>query len=170
MTVPVLVAGHATLRRLAPSDAGAIVTHLNDHQVSQWLTMVPYPYGRADADWFLTDFLRRADTGPHWAIDAGYGLIGVISVKPDLGYWLGRAFHGRGIMSAAARAVVTWHFERSDDALVSGHHMGNRPSRSILVRLGFVDTHIDCNVPRLSGDPVDCQRMQLDRARWDSLQ
>lgn len=170
MIVPVLEAGAVILRPLGAGDAEAIVTQIGDREVSRWLTMVPHPYTRADADWFLTEFLGDPANALHWAIDDGTGLIGAIGLKPDLGYWLARSYHGRGIMTAAARVVVDWHFARSDETLLSGYHLGNGRSRAVLTRLGFVPTRIERDVPRASGAPVDIQRLELSRAGWAAAQ
>ena len=39
-----------TLRHPVEADAPALVTQLNDYEVAKWLSQVPYPYTRTDAD------------------------------------------------------------------------------------------------------------------------
>ena len=154
-----------TLRPLAPRDDAAIVAALADWDVVRWLTAVPWPYTPADAIHFRT--IVAADPAhPHWAIDAGDGLIGVISVKPDLGYWLAPAHHRRGYMSEAAQAVVTAAFAAGHRMLVSGHLPGNVPSRRLLSSLGFTDTHLTTALHRGSGETVPLQRMTLTAEDW----
>jgi len=101
-----------------------------------------------------------------WAIDDGSGLIGGVSVVPELGYWLDPRHHGKGAMTEAATAACHWYFSQSDANLTSGYHLGNGPSQAVLRKLGFVYTHIDRAVETARGDHVDIQRMALSQADW----
>lgn len=83
MKVPILRTSDLILRPLVLTDASAISDALADWNVVQWLSAVPYPYAKKDAEYFITDIALN-DT--IWAIDDGTGLIGVIGVKPGLGY------------------------------------------------------------------------------------
>ena len=154
-----------TLRPLTPRDDAAIVAALADRHVVRWLTAVPWPYTIDDAVHFRT-VIAADPAHPHWAIDAGTGLIGVISVKPDLGYWLAPAHHRKGYMTEAAEAVVTAAFAAGQQALVSGHLPGNAPSRRLLLSLGFADTHLTTALHRGSGETVPLQRMVLTAREW----
>ena len=164
--IPVILrTARLTLRPLTPQDDAAIVAALADWDVVRWLTAVLWPYTRGDAAHYRT--VIAADPGhPHWAIDAGDGLVGVISVTPDLGYWLAPAHHAKGIMTEAACAVVAAAFAAGVDHLVSGHLPGNVPSRRLLQRLGFTDTHLTTAHHRASGETVPLQRMVLTAATW----
>ncbi|MEZ5912112.1 MAG: GNAT family N-acetyltransferase [Paracoccaceae bacterium] len=165
MTLPVLQTGRLRLRPLQSGDIPALMEGLNDWEVTRWLTAVPFPYTQADGACFLENC--AADPAQaHFAIDAGAGLIGVISVKPDLGYWLNRSWHGKGVMSEAARAVVGWYFGHSAEPLISGHYPGNAASRAVLGKLGFRDTHSEIAVQRATQKSVTIQRMTLDRESW----
>ena len=93
MTVPVLQTSDLTLRPLELTDASAITLDIANWDVSQWLSAVPYPYTIDDAEYFITQIVLK-DT--IWAIDNETGLIVVIGVKPDLGYWLRSDLHGKG--------------------------------------------------------------------------
>lgn len=168
VTVPTLQTARLTLRPLAWSDRAAITDALNNWDITRWLSQVPFPYTLADADQFI-DMAQRSPDDAHWAIDQGAGLIGVISVKPDLGYWLDQAHHGQGVMTEAARAVVTWYFTDHPGPVISGHFVGNAASRAILTRLGFTDTHIETVTPVGADAPVTLQRVVLTRAAWDRV-
>ncbi|RYH03102.1 N-acetyltransferase [Salipiger sp. IMCC34102] len=54
---PRLSTARLTLRPVVPADAPAIVAALSDWEVTRWLTLVPFPYTRADAD----GWIGRAD-------------------------------------------------------------------------------------------------------------
>ncbi|PYE86141.1 GNAT family N-acetyltransferase [Pseudoroseicyclus aestuarii] len=158
---PRLTTARLVLRGLEARDAPAIQEGLSDWEVARWLSAPPWPYGREDADWFI----HEAE-GQHYAIDAGEGLIGVISVKPDLGYWLRRDHHGRGLMSEAAEAAVQAYFETTQEPLVSGHFEGNAASRRVLTKLGFRDTAPEVTFARPLGQDVTVQRMRLTADDW----
>ena len=163
MTGPTLRTARLNLRPVVEADAPAIVDALNVFDVAKWLTAPPYPYTHEDAVYFIKNVV------PHeviWAIEMDGRMIGSIGCKPDLGYWLDQRFHGQGIMSEAARAVVAWYFGHHDEDLVSGHFMGNIGSRTILRGLGFTDTHSEDVVPPATGQSVKLQRMKLTREQW----
>ncbi len=162
---PVIRTGGLTLRPLAPGDDAAIVAALSHWDVVKWLTAVPWPYTLDDAVYFRTQIAAQPGH-PHWAIDDGTGLIGVISVKPDLGYWLSPSHHRKGIMTEAATAVVAAAFAGGMVEIISGHLIGNGPSRAILLNLGFADTHMTTAVHRPSGTMAPLQRMALQAATW----
>lgn len=167
MTTPVLKTARLTLRPITLFDAGAINTGLNHPDVPGWLTEVPYPYTLQDAE----DFIRtvaQGSKGHDWAIDAGTGLIGIISLDSDLGYWLAADHHRQGFMSEAARAVVAFHFAQTDADLISGYHLGNAPSCNVLTKLGFTNTVIRDQIRVATGKPVKTQRMVLTKDRWNA--
>lgn len=165
--IPVLTTPRFSLRPYAPEDGEAVVRVLNDWAVTQWLTKVPWPYRPADFDWFLNTFIPD-EQHVVWAIDGGAGLIGAVSVDPELGYWLDPAHHGKGIMTEVAMAAIDWHFAQTRDDLTSGYHLGNGPSAAVLHKLGFEDTHINHGVETARGDIVVIQRVALSRADWEA--
>jgi RimJ/RimL family protein N-acetyltransferase len=57
----------------------------------------------------------------------------------DLGYWLAKPFWGRGLMTEAARAVLTAAraYERAAP-IGTGHFADNAASRRVIEKLGFV--------------------------------
>lgn len=153
------------LRPLQSADAPAIQQGLSLWDVTQWLTVVPFPYTLKDAQDFIRDCLENPQHR-HWAIDAGEGLIGLISIKPDMGYWLDFNYHGQGIMSEAAEAIVADHFAQADIDLVSGYHAGNVASARVLEKLGFENAHIETQIQVATQEPVEIQRMILTTSNW----
>ncbi|MFN3664171.1 GNAT family N-acetyltransferase [Yoonia sp.] len=168
VTVPPLQTARLTLRPLVVDDCTAIAEALGNWEVTRWLSQAPFPYARDDAKAFI-DMVRNDADAAHWAIDLGFRLIGVISVKPDLGYWLDQAQHGQGLMREAAHAVVDWYFTDHTAPLISGHFAGNAASRAILTGLGFTDTHTETITPVSSDAAVTLYRMALTHKRWHIL-
>lgn len=161
-----------TLRPLNASDRDQIVPMLDDLDVTRWLTVVAHPYTNADFDGFLQHLAETSDLAG-LAIEENGQVLGVIGFDPapeasSLGYWLGRAHHGRGVMREAARAMVDYAFENgSDDVIASGHFPGNAPSRAVLTGLGFRDTGAQEAVRCKARDCDEVLiKMQLTRADW----
>lgn len=100
-------------------DAPSLAQHANDRRI--WLNLrdaFPHPYTLADAEAFLTyvaDMRPRSFFSIAQA-DQAIGGIGytlrhdVERVSAEVGYWLGTAYWGRGIMTAALRAVTAYAF------------------------------------------------------------
>jgi RimJ/RimL family protein N-acetyltransferase len=152
-----------TLRPVTPADAGDIAAALADWEVVRWLTRVPFPYRPADATWFLGD----AASDGAMAIVMDGALIGVIHLGDlgELGYWLARGHHGRGLMTEAAKAMLAAHFAQDSGRLTSGYHVGNHASARVLEKLGFrVTGHV--LTPTARSNCVVIRRMALTPDDW----
>jgi RimJ/RimL family protein N-acetyltransferase len=147
-TIALLDLGCCRVRELEPRDAESIAMHANDRAV--WLNLrdrVPHPYGVEGARRFI-EAARRATPRTHFAIDvdgAAAGCIGlelgtdVGRIAAEIGYWLGRAYWGRGIMSrvlpaVTSRALEAFGLERVF-ALPFAH---NAASCRVLEKSGYV--------------------------------
>ena len=123
---------------------------------------MPHPYSNEDAKFFLDEVVPNEWT---WAITmhGSSKMIGSVGLAPDeanggveLGYWLSRAFWGRGIVTEAARATVDFGFYRlALPVIAAGYWKKNLLSGRVLSKLGFVETGrsirpclaLGCNVP-----------------------
>jgi RimJ/RimL family protein N-acetyltransferase len=162
---PIIKTDRLILRPLRESDAPALVQHLSDWSVMRWLSAPPWPYTLSDAE----DFTTR-DHKAHWAIDDGNGLIGSIGCgNANLGYWLAKPEHSKGYMTEVVAAVLKDHFAANNTPVRSGHMPGNDASRAVLLKHGFVDTHVEPLLSRSLARETDIQRMELTYDRWHSL-
>ena len=139
--------GVCDVRSWRPHDAAALVEHANNRKI--WLNLrdrFPHPYTARDARAFLKSVLA-AQPETNFAIDVDGHAVGGIAfrrqsdverVGAELGYWLGEEYWGRGIATAAVRAV-------SEHAL-AGHDLRrifalpfaeNRASARVLEKAGF---------------------------------
>ncbi|KRA44872.1 GNAT family N-acetyltransferase [Devosia sp. Root635] len=136
------------LRQPQVGDAEAIARYLNDFEVAGNLARVPFPYRLSDARaWLRT---RRPGLPPeeiNFAIDLpGEGLVGQVGfhrgpLGPVIGYWLGRPYWGRQIMTEAVTASLDWLFSVSTaPAIHSGVFHFNAASLAIQTKLGFTQT------------------------------
>jgi RimJ/RimL family protein N-acetyltransferase len=109
--------GLCVVRPWRLSDKQSLLSHANNRNV--WRNLAhrfPHPYTEADADSWLTKFAQQPGS-LRLAIDVGGEAVGGIGAEPGegifeksatFGYWLGEAFWGRGIMTAAARATSNY--------------------------------------------------------------
>ena len=158
------------LRPLVPLDTAAIVLGLDDFEVARFLTLVPFPYTERHAIEWLAGVAAYGRDKVVFAIDLpGSGLIGVIGLEPILGYWLARPFHGRGLMTEAATAVLDWHFARHPaEAVESGAHVGNAASLAVQRKLGFVETGRVRRIPLSLGYEIESIRTVLTPAAFQA--
>jgi [ribosomal protein S5]-alanine N-acetyltransferase len=108
------------LRPLVPADATSLALHANDRDI--WLNLrdrFPHPYRLADAEQYISAVSANA-------VQTSFGIIvdgqaaGCVTLTPgtdverlsaEIGYWLGRQFWGRGIMTEAVGAATTYALE-----------------------------------------------------------
>jgi RimJ/RimL family protein N-acetyltransferase len=125
-----------------------LATHANDRRI--WLNMrdaFPYPYTLADVEAFLG---RVADMQPRtfFALavdDQAIGGIGyslhhdVERISAEVGYWLGTAFWGRGIMTAALRGVTGYAFQEHPELrrIYAVPYAGSGASICVLEKVGY---------------------------------
>ena len=111
----------AVLRRWRADDRASLAEHANDARIAANLRdRFPHPYTHADADAFIalatgmspqTFFAIAVDDRAVGGI--GYTLHGDIErVSAEVGYWLGVAYWGRGIVTAAVTALTAYAFAR----------------------------------------------------------
>ena len=135
-------AGRLTLRPLRGSDAPAIARACSDVRVARMTSSIPHPYPPGAAEAFVAG--RGAEDC--WAMDGSAAglpeLCGVVGLTPDgdgaeLGYWVAPDLWGRGLASAAVRALVRRN-PLALPALHAGVYRDNPASARVLIGAGFV--------------------------------
>ena len=160
-------------------DAPAVARLIGDEAIVRNLAQAPWPYRLEHAEAWLSRphdpawpscliFLREGGGAPSLA--GGIGLHPSAEGVPELGYWIGREFWGRGIATEAGRAVVaaardTLRLPR----LVSGHFLDNPVSGRVLEKLGFRPAGVERRYSVGRGEHVPCRSMALDLAEEDTV-
>jgi RimJ/RimL family protein N-acetyltransferase len=136
-----------TLRPFRPADAASLARHANNRQI--WLNLrdlFPHPYTVSDAEAYIA---RVAADAPvtRFAVDVGGDAVGSVSLKlgsdverrsAEIGYWLGEAHWGRGIMSAAVRAATEYALTELDLLRIFAVPFVRNPaSARVLERAGY---------------------------------
>ena len=108
------------LRPVLVADAASIARHANDRDI--WINLrdrFPHPYELGHAEAFAAR-LATDEVQTTFAIVVDGQASGTISLMPgtdvervsaEIGYWLGKAFWGRGVMTDAVRALTTYAFD-----------------------------------------------------------
>lgn len=115
--------GPCAIRPYRPEDRADLARHANSSKV--WANVrdaFPHPYTEEAAEAWIT-LARSSVPMSHFAVEADGGFAGGIGlelqtdvdrISAELGYWLGEAFWGRGIATAAIKGFVPWAFEAFD--------------------------------------------------------
>jgi RimJ/RimL family protein N-acetyltransferase len=174
--IPVLETKRLALRAPRLKDAKTVAVLANDRRIAEDTTRIPHPYKRSDAESFVatanktgaeTVFLITLRDG---AVIGACGVSNTEDDVPELGYWLGVPYWGKGYATEAAHAVIDYAFtELEYDGLQSGARVTNPASRRVLEKCGFQWTGVGLyriNAIKSSA-PID--RFRLDRGVWRSL-
>jgi RimJ/RimL family protein N-acetyltransferase len=164
-----------TLRAPRREDAKAIAALANDLRIAENLLRIPHPYGLADAERFIAG-ANATEGETEFLITRGTTVLGACGVgsrdgeQPEIGYWLGVAFWGRGYATEAARALIDHAFgELGYEVLVAGARVSNPASRRVLQKCGFQWTSVGLYRIRAIASSAPVDRFRLDRGLWASL-
>ena len=163
------------LRRFTPADAQAMYDNWAcDAQVTRFLTWQPHASPAATAA-LLAGWCESYARPSYynWTLEYERRPVGNISVVrldeetscAELGYCLGRAYWGRGLMAEAASAVIGFLFDEAGVRRVCISHAGGEPG----VGAGGAEMRIDLrrNAPAGLSD-VGRQAPRPERVRRDA--
>jgi len=175
-SIPVLETERLVLRAPRLEDAKALATLANDRRIAENTLRIPHPYSLADAQAFITHanagddeavFLISARSG---AIVGACGLATLDGETPEIGYWLGVPFWGKGYATEAARALIDHAFgDLGLEVLLGGARVSNPASRRVLEKCGFQWTGVGLYRIRALKSSAPIDRFRLDRRLWASL-
>ena len=175
-SIPVLETDRLILRAPRFEDAEGIAALVNDRRIAENTSRIPHPYGLADARAFLTaansddDELSFIISSPSGDIIGCCGIAKLDGETPEIGYWLGVPFWGKGYATEAARAVIDHAFGKLGyHVLLAGARVSNPASRRVLEKCGFQWTGVGLYRIRALASSAPCDRFRLDRGLWASL-
>ena len=138
----------AQVRSWRPMDRKPLARHANNPRVAQNLRdLFPHPYTIEDAkQWIDRCLHEKPET--NFAIDVDGEAIGGIGIilqtdiyrkNAEIGYWLGEAFWGQGIMTPVLNSMVKYIFQNFDlERIFAGIIQHNEASIRVLEKAGFV--------------------------------
>lgn len=133
---------------LEHSDGLFALVDANREHLRQWLPWLDMNRSAKDTESFIRSVIaqRESGKGPQYAVFYDRTLCGVCGFHPldtsnnigGIGYWLGAAYSGKGIMTQAVKALLElgfheYHLNRIEIACATGNHR----SRAIPERLRF---------------------------------
>jgi RimJ/RimL family protein N-acetyltransferase len=164
--------GHVTLRPPEDDDVEWVVHACRDPENQRWLSLLPSPYERSDAEWWIgrcKSVWADGSAAPFIVVDAATGeRLGAIEVRTaepaDVGYWLAPEGRGRGAMTRALRVLMRYAFEERGLTRVELFTLlDNVRSQAVAERAGF---RLAGTVPRKiesrDGTRHDALRFVLD--------
>lgn len=174
-SIPVLETERLVLRAPRLEDAKAVALLANDRRIAENTRRIPHPYRRVDADDFISAVNVSGNEIAFLITLHDETIIGACGIAtqdgaPDVGYWLGVKYWGKGYATESVRALIDFGFtELCHDVLQAGARVTNPASRRILEKCGFQWTGVGlCRIRALaSSAPID--RFRLDRGLWTSL-
>ncbi len=165
------------LRPPRPGDLDRCAELLGDYEVAKMLSRVPYPYdmdqGRASLSRAQESWRDMRQAGQlTFQIDLDGQMIGSVAFKklqetPEIGYWLGRAYWGKGFMSEAVGAAVGWLFNNFAHTRIACEAMTDNPaSLNVAEKLGFTRVgEVGC-VSASRGGTVPAIRAEVTREQF----
>ena len=107
------------LRDIKKTDAKSIRENINNLKISKYLLVVPYPYKKSDADWWVNKCAENQKKKPRTSYEFGItikpnnkivGGVGLSKIdkfqgKATLGYWLGKDYWRKGYMFEATKQI-----------------------------------------------------------------
>jgi RimJ/RimL family protein N-acetyltransferase len=175
--LPTLHAGPVRLRWLTDTDIPALFAIFGDPLVTRYWGFAALPDLEAAAA-LLADIHREFRAGSlfQWGVEATDGqLVGTCTLarldpanrRAELGFVLGRAFWGRGYMTAALPAVIDFAFGRLGlHRVFADTDPRNAPAIRALERLGFVREGVLREHYLVQGEPQDAVVYGLLRSEW----
>src|SRR3989344_2238944 len=140
------------LRDITMKDAESLSKNANDKEIWYFTEVIPYPYKVEDAKLFVKKCQKDAKEKPRKNYEFGIALksekrvIGMISLmkvdrqhkKTTLGYWLGKKYRGKGIMTEVEKAILDFAFKKLKLNKVSGDVViENKASIALFKKFNF---------------------------------
>ena len=164
---------------LEEHDAPAVYALIDQDReyLREWLPFIDATHAEDDTLTFIRASLEQFSTNEGFAAGLWRGeqVIGVIGTKKidwlnrrvEVGYWIGRAFQGQGIMTDACRAVVDYLFRKLELNRVEIHcATGNSKSAAIPRRLGFTLEGTRREAELVNGKFLDLLVFSMLKREW----
>ena len=138
------------LRWARLADAQAIVRLAGEKAVAEMTARIPHPYHPDAAERFIFQSRRSNADGqglqlaitPKGKPNSLIGMVGIgpspDTGKPDLGYWLGTPYWGKGYATEAVHALIDAFFAYGEEDEITAYaRVINPGSRRVLEKCGF---------------------------------
>jgi RimJ/RimL family protein N-acetyltransferase len=145
--LPVLRGARVTLRQLRQSDAAALMSHLRDPEVHQYVVGTPHTLHefRRFIRWSHAQRRARAHLTFGMVPAGARGAVGIVQIWPighgfdtaEWGFVVGRHFWGSGLFAESAALLLDFAFQRLGVRRLEARTVdGDRRGRAVLRKLG----------------------------------
>lgn len=157
------------LRDWRNGDQKDTIEGINNLNITKWLLVVPYPYTKRDADWWIGHCKKKQKKG----IREGYSLaielksekkvIGGISLdhvdtfqgNASIGYWIAEPYWKQGFGSEALGELLKFAFNKLKlERVEAGVVVGNPSSGKLLEKFGAKQEGLKRNAIRCKADGI----------------
>ena len=166
---PVVETRRLALRSPQTQDVTRLAALANDLDIARMTLRMPHPFSVQDAEDFVlqvagqdprrarTFLIEHEDHGPVGVL----GLFEAGDMGPEVGYWIGRPFWGRGYATEALEAGLLWANRKwRRRVLAAGHFDDNPASGRVLQKAGFLYTgEVRTEFSRARGGQARTRRM-----------
>ena len=136
-----------TLRDYEISDTARLTLLANNENVSRYLVdTFPFPYTQQDADWWIATG-SMANHAVTKVIEFNGEFVGSIGISPEagwknhvaeIGYWIGEAYWGQGITTAALKLMTDYGISQLNYKKLFAPVLGpNKASMRVLEKCGY---------------------------------
>lgn len=170
------------LKPLASEHAGPMLQLVDESRarLRQWLPWVDSVTEHAHIATFIKNAVKQGSenggfTAGLWVSEQFAGVIGFHEIdwhnrSVGIGYWLGQGYEGNGYMTSACRAFIDYAMLEMDLNRVEIRcATGNKASRAIPQRLGFVLEGIIREAEKLPSGYVNHAVYGMLRSEWNML-
>jgi RimJ/RimL family protein N-acetyltransferase len=174
-SIPVLETKRLALRAPRLEDAKLVSALANDRRIAENTARIPHPYKVSDAEGFITGVNKSGGEAAFLITlhdDTIIGACGLLDQDgtPELGYWLGVPYWGKGYATEAMHAVIDYAFsDLGHEALQAGARVTNPASRRVLEKCGFQWTGVGLYRIRAIHSSAPIDRFRLERRIWSAL-
>jgi RimJ/RimL family protein N-acetyltransferase len=174
--IVVLETKRLVLRAPRLEDAKAVAALANDRRIAENTARIPHPYRQSDAERWIAGSNIEPGATAYLITLADATIIGSCRLDveedsaPELTYWLGTRYWGKGYATEAVRALIDHAFTDLDhEAVHSSVRVTNPLSRRVLEKCGFQWTGVGLCRVRALGSSVPVDRFRLERGIWTAL-
>ena len=174
-SIPVLETKRLALRAPTLEDVKTVTLLANDKRIAENTARIPHPYTTADAESFI-GMANRAGGEVVFLVTLRDGtIIGACGIttleeQPELGYWLGVPYWGKGYATEGMHALIDYAFTDLDhESLNAGARVTNPASRRVLEKCGFQWTGVGLYRIRAIKSSAPIDRFRLERGIWSAI-
>jgi RimJ/RimL family protein N-acetyltransferase len=174
-SIPVLETKRLALRAPRLEDAKTVAALANDRRIAENTARIPHPYQTSDAEGFITGANKAGGEAMFLITLRDETVIGACGIMlqeqtPELGYWLGVPYWGKGYATEALHAAIDYAFtDLGHEALQAGARVTNPASRRVLEKCGFQWTGVGLYRIRAIKSSAPIDRFRLERGIWSAL-